>query len=331
MKKIIPLISLLVIFSSCSINRMAVSMVSNALSGSGSSTLFTGDNDPQLVGDALPFAMKVYEGLIDQDPENPDLLITTGSIFIMYANVYVHTPASMYPDDDYLIKNKDYARAKNLYLRGRDYLLDGLELRYSGFKESLFSGDYENAFTDLEKDDVEALYWAAAGWMSAISVDLFDMELTSKTSAAFSLILKALELDENYSSGSIHDFLLTAYGALPESMMFRNTMDKEEDLVYQFYISYYTERGVDLSISEEKVRYHFMQSVNLSKGLKVSPYVSLASSISVKNQDAEEFRKLLEAALNIDIDLDPANRLANLVSKEKASWLLDHIDDFILF
>jgi hypothetical protein len=51
---------------SCSLNRMAVRAVADALTSDGGSEVFTGDDDPELVGDALPFAVKMYESLIDQ-------------------------------------------------------------------------------------------------------------------------------------------------------------------------------------------------------------------------------------------------------------------------
>ena len=49
----------LTLMTSCSINKMAIKAVSNALTGAGSSDVFTGDPDPELVGDALPFAIKM--------------------------------------------------------------------------------------------------------------------------------------------------------------------------------------------------------------------------------------------------------------------------------
>ena len=41
----------------------------------------------------------------------------------------------------------------------------------------------------------------------------------------------------------------------------------------------------------------------------------------------EEFRELLEAAIAIDPDEEPSNRLLNLIAQRRARVLLDHIDD----
>ena len=70
--------------------------------------------------------------------------------------------------------------------------------------------------------------------------------------------------------------------------------------------------------------------MELSQGKTASPYVALATSISVNNQDADEFRDLLGKALAVDVKERDANRLVNIISRRKARWLLDHVDDYFL-
>ena len=82
--------------------------------------------------------------------------------------------------------------------------------------------------------------------------------------------------------------------------------------------------------SEEKARYHFKKAVELSKGLTASPYVALASTVSVSNQNVKEFTELLNKALAIDVSKKTGNRLANIIAQRKARWLLDHREDRIL-
>ena len=62
----------------CSVRKIAINSVANALSGEGS-LVFSGDDDPELVGDALPFVLKLYESLYEQAPENTSLAIATGN------------------------------------------------------------------------------------------------------------------------------------------------------------------------------------------------------------------------------------------------------------
>jgi hypothetical protein len=93
---VFPLI-ILPLFAACSINKLAINAVSDALTGEGSGEVFTGDSDPQLVGDAIPFAIKMYESLLAGNPNHQGLILTTGSLFVMYANAFVQGPAEHLP------------------------------------------------------------------------------------------------------------------------------------------------------------------------------------------------------------------------------------------
>jgi len=302
MKKLIffALCTFAVLAASCSLKQMAIDTVIDSLSGDAGS-VFTGDDDPQLIADALPFSLKLYEALLTQSPEHEGLLFTTGMGFIMYANAFVQTPSDQLPDIEFEKRSEMRARAKKLYLRGRDYLLDALEVRYPGFKEAALFGDVSEHLAATEDEDVAYLYWCGAGWFGAISIDSFDMRLGMTRDNAIALVNRAFEIDETWGDGTIHEFYISYYGALP----------------------------VMLGGSEEKARYHFERAVELSKGQKPGPYVSLATAVSIKNQNVVEFRELLNTALEIEND-DPDSRLVTIITQDKARWLLEHIDDFFL-
>ena len=58
--------------------------------------------------------------------------------------------------------------------------------------------------------------------------------------------------------------------------------------------------------------------------------MALATTVSVKEQNAAEFKELLGRVLAFDPDSSPANRLVNILNQRKARWLLGHIDDFFI-
>ena len=285
----------------CSLQRLAVNAVSGMLSSPGSSTVFTGEDDPELVADALPFAMKLYESLLVQTPENSELLLTTGSLFAMYANAFVQTPAGMLPETEYPQRLEAMARAKRLYLRGRDYCLKALELRHPGLRARLQAGD-PAALAKTAPADVPYLYWTSASWMGAFSAEPFDMELLLTLSRPLALMDRAFQLEEGYNKGAIHEFYISVYGSLPAS----------------------------LGGSREKAREQFAKAVEEAHGLTAGPYVALATTLSVPEQNATEFRELLGKALAIDLAASPENRLVNILNQRKARWLLQHIDDYFL-
>jgi hypothetical protein len=61
------------------------------------------------------------------------------------------------------------ARARNLYLRARDYGLRGLEAKHRSFAVQLRE-DPKSAVQTMNAGDVSLLYWTAVAWGAAISV-----------------------------------------------------------------------------------------------------------------------------------------------------------------
>jgi predicted anti-sigma-YlaC factor YlaD len=280
---------------SCSINKLAMKAVANALTGEGSSDVFTGDPDPQLVGDAIPFAIKLYESLLSANPDHQGLINTTGSLFVMYANAFVQGPAEKLPRSMYAERQEAIARAKTMYLRGLDLLYRGLELKYRGFTASYRQEKLPSFLEKMKKADVPALYWAAAAGLSAYSLNPFDMDLGVRIPEFYALVERAYELDPGFNSGALDEFMLIYHASIPETM------------------------GGDKS----RVEYHYQKALEKSKDLSAGPYVTYAQTVSIPAQDYDKFKELLEKALSVDPDRDPSNRLANIIAQRKARYLLD--------
>jgi len=128
------------------------------------------------------------------------------------------------------------------------------------------------------------------------------MSLVAELPIAEAMMRRALELDEDFEDGAIHEFFITYEGSRSEAM----------------------------GGSAKRALEHFDRVVSLTRGEKASPYVLLASSVAVRKQDYKMFRKLLHKALAIDPDAVPEWRLANILAQEKAQWLLDHSAELFL-
>jgi predicted anti-sigma-YlaC factor YlaD len=277
---------------SCSIQKLTVKTASDVLTGTGSSDVFTSDDDPELVAEAIPFAMKLYETLLSQNPRHQGLLLTTGSLFVMYANAFVQTPAQLTGT----FQGETVQRAKRLYLRGADMLLRGLEERHKGFETAYHERNIDSYGSAFKKADVPFIYWFVAGTMSAYSLDPFDLTLGIQLPMLKSLIDKAYLLEPDYNNGAIDDFYVLFYASLPVEM------------------------GGDRSV----VQGYFQKAVEKSKGLSAGPYVSYAEAVCIPAQDYENFKIHLEKALAIEPDNDPQNRLINVINQRKARYLLDN-------
>jgi predicted anti-sigma-YlaC factor YlaD len=299
----IILVFFCVFLSSCaSVNNMAMRAVADALTGEGSSDVFTGDSDPKLVGDALPFAIKMYESLLSANPEHQGLLNTTGSLFVMYANAFVQGPAERLPAARHEERQSEKERAKRLYLRGLAYLYRGLDYKYPGFQDSFHKGVLPSFLAKMKKEDVPALYWSAASGLSAYSLNPFDMELGVRIPEFYALVERAYAIDPDYNSGALDDFLLLFHASIPANM------------------------GGDKS----KIDVHYQRALQKSKGLSAGTYVSYAQAVSIPAQDYAKFKEMLELALAIDPNKEPSNRLVNVMAQQKARYLLDSADLFFI-
>jgi predicted anti-sigma-YlaC factor YlaD len=294
---LILLPGLLAFLSACSINKMAINAVSDALTGSGSSDVFTGDSDPQLVGDALPFAIKMYESLLSQNPKHQGLLVTTGSLFVMYANAFVQGPAETLPPSRFEEQDAAKNRAKKLYLRGLSMLYSALDKKYPGFSAASIQDNTLSPYLQkTKKDDVPLLYWTVAGGLAAYSLDIFDFDLGAKIPELSAMIARAYELDPDFNKGAIDDFYVLLYASLPEIL------------------------GGD----KTKAEAHFKLALEKTQGNAAGPYVSYAQAVCVPVQDYDSYKANLEKALEVDIDADPSNRLINVMAQRKARFLLNH-------
>lgn len=289
---------LLPLLSGCSIRALAVRALGDSLAGAGD--VFASDEDPELVREALPFALKTMEALLAEQPDNRQLLLSACSGFTQYAWAFVETDALLAEPVDLAATRALEERARKLYLRGRDYCLRSLAAREPEVRRAL-EREPERALEPFEASDVAVLYWTGASWGAAIALGLDRPELTVDLPAVKALIERVLELDEGFSDGAAHAAMI-ALEAVPEAM----------------------------GGSPERAREHFARAVELSGGTQAGPYVAFARAVSVPAQDVTAFRDLLERALAIDPEAAPGSRLANLVAQRRARFLLDHVEDYFL-
>jgi predicted anti-sigma-YlaC factor YlaD len=289
---------LIVLFlNSCVINKMAMNVVSNALTGDGSSDVFTGDPDPKLVGDAIPFAIKMYESLLSANPKHQGLMLTTGSLFVMYANAFVQGPAEMLPNSEWEEREAALMRAKQMYLRGYEILSDALEAKFRGFKQaSIDRGNLQSILQKCKKGDAGLLYWTVAGGLAAYSIDILDFNLSANIPDWSAMIKRAYELDPDFGGASLDEFFILFYASLPEML------------------------GGNL----EQAKIHYQRALDKTRGNSVSAYVAYAQNISIPAQDYDTFRDNLEKALAINPDANISTRLVTTITQKKAKWLLDN-------
>ena len=296
----IGLALLLIANFGCSVRKLAVNTLADALSGSTSSTFAT-DEDPELIRDALPFALKTLETLLGEVPENTGLLLSTCQGFLLYGTGFVQLEADRLEATSYRQAKRQHERALKLYLRARGYCFRALDLTFPGASEELVRGA-AGTLGKARREHVPLLYWTAASWGAAIAAGLDQPELVADLPAVRTLLERAFELEPDYDDGALHDgMMLLEFAELDSG------------------------RG-----SLERAREHFERAVELGGGARAATYVTWASLVSVREQDRREFVSLLEKALAIDPDSNLDHRLSNLIQQDRARWLLDQADELFL-
>jgi hypothetical protein len=253
----------------------------------------------------------MYESLLAGNPKHEGLIVTTGSLYIMYANAFVQGPAEMLPSSRFADREAGKPRAEKVYMRGSGILYKGLEQKFPGFTEAFFPSQATDAqgqqqdkqrekkrseyLAKLKKTDVPLIYWTAAAALSAYSLNpLNNVELGLRIPALITLVERAYELDPDFNDGALDDFFLLVYGSLPDYM------------------------GGDKAQAES----HYKLALEKSGGHAAGPYISYAQAIAQPAQDYEIWKTCLETALAINVDDYPSKRLENILAQRKARYFL---------
>jgi predicted anti-sigma-YlaC factor YlaD len=282
--------------SGCSIKMMAINTVGNALADSGSN--FSADDDPELVASAIPFGLKTIEGLLAQSPKHKGLLFAACSGFTQYSYAFVQQEADYVEAQDLQKATEMRARAKKLYLRALDYGLRAFDLEIRGFSAQIRK-DPDAVLAKTTKKHVPLLYYTAAAWAAAFAVDVTDSSLSVSQTSMEKMMRRALQLDEGWEKGSLHDFFISWEAG---------------------------HAGAGGSV--DKAKEHFARAKELAAGQRVSPFVSYAESVLVTEQKKQEFEQVLKEALAIDLSKTaPEQKLANVLAQKRAKWLLSKVDE----
>ena len=280
----------------CSLKQMAVNTVANTLSETG--TTFTSDEDVKLVGDAIPFALKLYETLLESTPRHQGLLLSTCSGFTQYSYAYVETEAEALPPSRRTEITEAQNRALRLYLRARGYCFRAMNVRFGEKTGEMLLQNPDTVVARAKAADIPLLYWTAAAWGAAIALGIDRPDLAIDLPIVRVLAERALALDEKWEKGTLHELFITL-DSLPE----------------------------ELGGSRIRAREHFDKAVQMQGGLSPGPYVALATGVAVPTQDRAEFERLLKTALAIDPEKNPSSRLVTLIMQKRARVLLERIDE----
>jgi predicted anti-sigma-YlaC factor YlaD len=278
----------------CSLKTIAMRSLADTVAEPGG--VYNRDDDPELVKDAIPVMLKIMEQLADGLPDHKGIHLALTRTFTAYSVGFIGDEGDRLNETNVERARVVYARAKRMSLRARGYGLKGLEIAVPGFTAAFNSTSREARAASLakvQKADVALLYWTGAALGSAISVAKDDMALVGELPKVEQLMKRAIELDEAFDEGALHEF----------------------------YISY--EGAKDPKAAAK----HLQRARELSKNKKLAPLVSYAEAVCVETQNKKEFTRLLNEVVAFDADADAEHRLVNTLAQRRARWLLSRTSD----
>lgn len=282
--------------TACSVNGFVATKVGDALAKGGAS--WSTEDDPELVREALPFALKTMESLASEAPRHRGLRLALCRGYVGYAGGFLEPEAEAVESQSFERAKALRLRAERLYVRALGYCRQALDLGFAGAGSELLD-DADTALARVGKEGVETLYWTGVAWGSAVSLGLDHPERIAQLPTVRAIFERALALEESFDRGALHEAMIV-FDSMPAMM----------------------------GGSPAGARRHFERSVELSDGLRAGPYVTWARSSTVARQARREFRETLEKALAIDPDRSPPDRLLNLISQARARTLLARTEDF---
>jgi hypothetical protein len=167
-------------------------------------TAILNQDDIGTARDGVPAYLLLIDGLIEGDPQNPDVLLAGAKLYGAYAGGFV--------DDD--------ARAQRLANRAYGYARRALCVREKALCASLDApfDTYADALRQTDAKDIATLYGFGAAWAGRIQVNSSDWNAIADLPKLQALLVRVNEIDAHYDNGGASLYLGVINSIRPASL-----------------------------------------------------------------------------------------------------------------
>ncbi|MFQ5644549.1 MAG: TRAP transporter TatT component family protein [Thiogranum sp.] len=242
------------------------------------------ETDLVLAEAAIPANLKLVEGLIAEDPDNPELLYLAAQGFYGYAFGFV--------------ERSDPQRAEALYTRGLDYGIRGLRALGLDKDIDLATANpdaIEKAVARMGSGAVPTLFWTASCWAKQIDMRRTDPARIAQLAGTERLMSRVRELQPDYYYGGVYIYYGVYYGSRAPMM------------------------GGDFARSEQ----NFSAARAVSQDRLLIVDVLQAEYLERQRLDRDAFHRLLSRVVTDPVGSFPEMALPNQIARARAHYLLD--------
>ncbi len=261
--------------------------------------------DPDLAEAAIPGSISQLEGVMILKPENADLRGLLARSYGSYGYGFLEDrmERAVVADDPEGAEHFR-ARASMAYARGKEVAMEMMTVWEDGDGGAMGAHgrgidawkSYLARFDDA--DQVPVLFWCAYNWARYIGVNRADMGAVADLEFVRELANRVLQLDRSYfhyAPVAMHAGILAT---LPAAVGGQPEVAKAE----------------------------FDEVIRLTERKNLLYLVTEAQLVAVALQDRALYRSLLQEVIDAG-DIDPDNRLGNLIAKRRAARYLARIDE----
>lgn len=253
------------------------------------------EDDMVLAREASPFYLKLSESVLAQSPGHLALAESVAAGFTQYAYAFVAFEADRLESTDARAALRLRQRAARLYLRAHVHAMRALEKNNPGLRASLTAAQRQAvaATAYLPAEQVGVAYWAAASWAAYISLSKDQPEVVADLPQAVQLARLAWQRNPAHGDGAL--------AALMGSL-----------------------EAARAGGSVQQATAYFDRAIADGAGRSAGAYLAKAEALNLPAGDRSGFEALLQQALAV---ARTRRDLGNEVARERATWLLQTIDD----
>ena len=167
-------------------------------------TAILNQDDVGTARDGVPAYLLLIDGLIEGDPENPDVLLAGAKLYGAYAGGFVD----------------DGARAQRLANRAYAYARRALCVREKPLCAALDApfDTYADALKQSDSKDIATIYGFGAAWAGKIQVNSGDWNAIADLPKLQALLIRVNEIDAHYDNGGASLYLGVISSIRPASL-----------------------------------------------------------------------------------------------------------------
>ncbi len=177
---LLRLLPVLLLLSALGCTRMVMPIASSMVPGFTSA--FFEECDLKLAEISLPAELKLLEGLLKNDPRNPEVLTALCMGFTGYALLFV--------------EDEEAERASALYLRAKTYGLLAMGI------ETDDPNRIQNRIKKVSPKEIRVLFWTTMAWNAWVNLNLDNPLAIGESAVAEKCLKRVLDMDPGFYYGT---------------------------------------------------------------------------------------------------------------------------------